>query len=113
MDLGATENIEPIPFTPYVAERHLEQAARAVVRDQLLRDAARTPDLVAVLAVEQILQRIQAVVGPWCSRVEGPVVFVLARARRRAVLVLRVARWVGARALDVCVWLEWCHCDER
>ncbi len=53
----------PVPLALDVARRHLEQAVGAEVGDDLLYYAARTADLVAVLAVQQVLERVQAVVG--------------------------------------------------
>jgi hypothetical protein len=78
----------PVALALQVAAGNLEQAARAVVGHDLLGDAARTPDLVAVFAVHQVLERVQAVVGPRGARVEVPVVIAAvtssARGRRRS-----------------------------
>lgn len=53
--LGA---VAPIPIALDIATRHLEEAIGTVVRDNLLCYTPWTPDLVAVFAVEQILERV-------------------------------------------------------
>lgn len=55
---GACELVAPISVALDVAPRHLEQAVGAVVCDNLLSYTPGTSDLVAVLAVEQVLEGI-------------------------------------------------------
>jgi hypothetical protein len=45
----------PVSFALEIAARNLKQTARAVVGDDLFSNTPRTADLVAVLAVQQIL----------------------------------------------------------
>ena len=101
----------PVSFTLHTAAGNLKQTVRAVPAYYLVQHTSRTADLVAVLAVEEVLERIQAIVGSRSSRVEGAFVFVcffsagwvdssdfLGRDRR-----------VCAGALEICIWLELGH----
>ena len=69
----------PVAFALDVATRHLKQTGRAVESHNLLGHAAWTSYLVAVLAVEQVLQRVQTVVGSGRPRVEGALLVFLLR----------------------------------
>lgn len=48
----------PIALTLHTTAGNLKQAARAVPAHYLVQHASRTPDLVAVFAVEKMLQGI-------------------------------------------------------
>jgi hypothetical protein len=52
----------PVPFALEVAAWHLKQAVWTIIRDNFFSDTAWTADLVTVLAVQKIFQRVQAVV---------------------------------------------------
>ena len=101
----------PVPFTLHTAAWDLKQAVRAIPAHYLVQNTSRTADLVAVLAVEEVLEGIQAVVGSRSSRVEGAFVLVcfFSAGWVDSSNFLGRYRRVCAGALEICIWLELGH----
>lgn len=66
----------PVSFALQVATRHFEEAVWAVVRDDFFVHTSWAADLVAVFAVQQVLERIEAVVGAGVAGIESVVIVV-------------------------------------
>lgn len=67
----------PVAFTAQVTAWDLEQAVRTEVGDNFFGHAPRTADLLAVLAIQEVFDRIEAVVGARGTRVECSPIIVL------------------------------------
>lgn len=80
----------PVALAAEVAAGDLKQAVGTVVCDYLLIDASRTSNLLAVFAVEKVLEGVEAEVGSRGTRVKGPLIF-------GGVLQLRAIWKVGRR----------------
>lgn len=94
----------PVPIAFDVAPRHLKETAGAVVGDSFLCYTPRAPNLVALHAVEEVFEGVQAEVGARGARVEGGFVVVGLRLQRSGGVVVVMARdigWIGARTEDV------------
>lgn len=107
--------VAPISITLDIAARHLKQAIGTVVRDNLLCYTPWTPDLVAVFAVEQVLERVQAIVCTGSSGIEGFLESVefMCRGCGIAVAMAGEVCRVGAGALDVRVRSRSSHSGDR
>lgn len=107
----------PVPIALDVAPRHLKQTVGAVICDDLLGNTPGTANLVAVLAVEQVLEGVEAVGRARRSRVEGPLEGVeLLRGARGGGIAVAVAGEVGrigAGALDIGVGSQCSHREGR
>jgi hypothetical protein len=64
----------PIVFTSYLAARHIEQTARTEPGDYLVVDAFLAADLRALVAEEQVVERVEGVRSSRVVRVEGVLV---------------------------------------
>lgn len=107
--------VAPISITLDIATRHLKQAIGAVVCHDFLCYTSRAPDLVAVLAVEQVLERVQTVVCTGSPGIEGLLESVefMCRGRGIAVTVTRQVCRVGAGTLDVHISSRSCRSGHR
>lgn len=102
----------PIALGLQAAGADLEQTAGTVDGHELFANTAWTPDLVAVHAVQQVFYGIQAVIGPWGSRIEGMAVIVgsvRGRGRRCVVRSASLSGRVVTRALYIAVGGEGSH----
>jgi hypothetical protein len=52
----------PVSLAPQVTARNLKETVGTIVCHNLFVDASRTSDLLAVFAVEEVLERVEAVV---------------------------------------------------
>ena len=75
------EKTIPVALAAQVAARDLEQAVWAKVGGRLLVDASWASDLLAVLAVQQIFQRVEAKVGARGSRIKRQLIVSLVDGR--------------------------------
>lgn len=111
--LGAYELAVPVAIALDVAPWHLKKTVGAVICDDLLCNTPGTANLVAVLAVEQVLQGVKAIGRARGSRVEGPLESIqLLGGTRGGWIAVAVAGEVGrvrAGALDICVWSQCRH----
>ena len=85
------------------ASRHLEETAWAVPTHNLLYRTSRTPDLLAVLAVKEMLEAIEREVRPRGSRIERPFLLLLPLLVLRSRAAVDGGGDVSAGATDVCV----------
>ena len=92
---------EPVALALQRTARHLKEAVWTVVDDNLLINTARTADLVAVVAVHEVFERKQAVVGARSARVECTVIVVDFPLGGRPT---GFGAGVGTRALYVRIW---------
>lgn len=117
---GATwlyELAVPVAVALDVAPWHLKQTVGAVICDYLLGNTPGTADLVAVLAVEKVLEGVKAISRARGSWIEGPLegVELLGSARGGGIAVAvagEVGR-VGAGALNIGVWGQCSHREGR
>lgn len=77
----------PISLTPDHTAGRLEQAVRTVPAHNLLGYASRALDLMAILAVKQLLRGIQREIGARRPRIESLFIFVVIRAQERFGLI--------------------------
>lgn len=64
----------PVLFTSDLAARHVEQTARAEPGDDLIVDAFLAANLRALVAEEQVVERVEGVGGARVVRVESVLV---------------------------------------
>ena len=95
-------------FTSNLATRHIKQTARTKPSDDLIVDAFLAADLRALVAEEQVVERVEGVGGARVVRVESVLVFWLGL---RGAFGRHEAAAAGAWAGVVCVW-EWCRHGE-
>lgn len=114
---GAHELAVPVAIALDVAPWHLEQTIGAVICNDFLGNTPGAADLVAVLAVEQVLEGVEAIGRTRRSRVEGPLesIELLGGARSGwiAVAVAGEVGRVGAGALNIGVWSQCRHREGR
>lgn len=102
----------PVSIAFNIASRHFKQTVRAIVCDYLFSYASWTTDLVALDAVEEVFERVQAKVGARGSWVKGSfIVFGLWLYWRGRIVVTVTGdvRRIGARAEYVRVWIHGSH----
>ena len=98
----------PVLFASDLAARHVKQTARAEPSYYLIVDAFLAADLRALVAEEQVVERVEGVGGAWVVRVEN--VLILWFGLRGAFGRHETAA-TRARAGVVCVW-ERCRHEE-
>lgn len=65
----------PVLFTPNLPTRHIKQTTRTEPSDDLIVDTFLAADLRALVAEEQVVERVESVGGARVVRVESVLVF--------------------------------------
>lgn len=107
----------PVPIALDIASRHLKQTVRAVICNNLLGYTSWAANLVAVLAIEQVFEGVEAIGCTRRSRVEGPLEGVeLLGGAWSSGIAMAMARKIGrirTGALDIGVRSQCSHRSGR